>query len=176
MLKFWIISLAALPFVAWLFSRVPQKIMPQLVIGGTEQIIVQWREALIAYQKDHGKFPEELQDRNFEQALVESLTGDNPAKKSYLNLATVRINHTVPMDGWENSLYFDPLKNGDLTHIQSGGPDGIWGTPDDIDSKNLRQRNLPPPEDPSDDRARPKSKTATKNPTAEPASEPEPEP
>jgi Type II secretion system (T2SS), protein G len=168
MTKSWLISLAALPLVVWLFLRVPQKIIPQLLNDGTEQIIVQWREALTAYKKDHGKFPEQQEGLNFEQSMVECLTGNNPDKKRYLNPATVRISHTLPVDGWDTSLYFDPLSNGDMAHIRSSGPDGVLGTPDDIDSKNLRQRNLAAPDDPTDDRAKSKAKTATKNSDTEP--------
>jgi hypothetical protein len=174
MIKYWILSVAAIPLVAWLFSRVPQKIMPQLVAGGTEQIIVQWRDGLAAYKKDHGKFPQQVEGRNFEQSLLEALAGKNPDKKIYLDPATVSIDHTVPVDGWKNSLYFDPLHNGDMTHIQSSGADGILGTADDIDSKSLRQRNLAAPEDPNEERSKSKGKAAPKN-TA-PTPEPEPEP
>jgi hypothetical protein len=180
MIKFWIISLPAMLLVYWLFARVPRSIMPQMQVGGTEQIMVAWRDSLGAYKKDYGTFPEAMEDRTYEQAMVERLAGENPEKKQYLNPALVRINHTVPVDGWDNYLQFDPLQNGDRSHLRSSGPDGVFGTPDDIDSVNLRQRNLPAPEDPSEDRPKFKSKTKTtaKNPAAEPASEPasEPEP
>lgn len=161
--------MAAIPLVAWLFNRVPQRIVPTMVTGGTEQVIVQWRDALQAYHKDVGKFPGQLEGMNAGQSLIASLTSVNPGNQQYLDPATVIMSHTVPVDGWDRELRFDPEQTGDLAHIISDGADGIYKTADDMDSRNLQQRNLPAPPDPNDE-GRPKSKQKPATPTPVPAS------
>ena len=172
MLKFWILALAAIPLVAWLFNRVPQQIVPKMVTDGTEQVLVQWRDALQAYHKDVGKFPEQLENMNGGQSLMASLTSVNPGKKQYLDPGAVILFHTVPVDGWQRELRFDPEQNGNMAHIISDGPDGIANTADDIDSRNLQQRNLPVPPDPAEE-GKPKAKQKPAATTA-PVEEPQP--
>ena len=158
MTKSWILALAAIPLVVWLFLRVPRNIMPTMVTNGTEQILAQWRDALLDFKKDNGKFPERNEERNFGESIMGSLTEDNPLKKIYLDISSVRISQTVPVDGWDTPLTFDPDGNGDMAHIISNGPDGVYQTADDIDSLKVPQRHLPVPPDPSDDKAKSKAK------------------
>jgi hypothetical protein len=186
MMKSWFIALAALPLVAWLFVRVPQKIMPVMLAGGTEQMIAQWRDALLAYKQDHGKFPVQKEELNFGESLISCLTEENPLGQPYLDLDSVVIRQTLPMDGWNNPLRFDPDNTGDDAHIISAGPDGIFNTADDISSRDVKQRHLPVPVDPaSEGRSKPKTKSApstkpapnaTPSPAAQPAAEPAPAP
>lgn len=160
MLKSWILALAAIPLVAWLFARVPRTILPTMVAQGTEQILAQWRDAMLDYKKDNGKFPERSTELNFGESIMGALTEDNPLKKVYLDTSSVRVSQTVPLDGWDSPLTFDPDGNGDMSHIISSGPDGVYKTADDIDSLKVKQRNLPVPPDPSEDKPKSKAKAA----------------
>ncbi len=137
MTKSWLLAGAFIPLVVWVFARVPQRILPQMMTTGTTQIIIQWRDALAAYHEEFGHYPEALEGRTQEDSRAFALSGTNPKSKKFLDLSSVVIHYAYPMDGWDHKLHFDPDKTGDDTHIISDGPDGLPHTADDIDSAHL---------------------------------------
>jgi Type II secretion system (T2SS), protein G len=162
MYKFWILGLLSLSLVGWLFLRMPREIH-KMVSGGTEQVLAQWRDAMLAYKADQGHFPSIKEDRNLGESLLDALAPSEGDEKIYLDRTTVSSSGSLPVDGWGNFLTFDPLQNGDLSHVVSSGPDGIPGNGDDIDSQRVPQRNLPVPPDPNEEaRSKGKAKVKTK--------------
>lgn len=155
MLKSWLIVIVLIPLLGWALTRPMRKtVMPDLLNRGTEQILAQWRDALLAYKADEGQFPPADSKVTMEEIRMAALTVDNKAKKEYLDWDAVAFAGLIPIDAWGTHLIFDPLRNGDQSHILSAGPDKIVGTPDDLDSLNVTNLHLPPPVDPNDDKVR----------------------
>lgn len=153
-MKSWFLAFAAVAVAAYfLINPFRTVAMPRLLRGGTEQIIAQWKDAMLAYKADEGEFPPVDPEMEPTDSYIFHLTGENKLKKEYLDRNSVRIHIFVPKDGWDRPLIFDPEKKGDLSRIVSMGEDGIHGTPDDIDSLNVKQRHIPVPADLVDERA-----------------------
>ena len=155
MLKSWLIVIVLVPLLGWALMRPMRKtVMPDLLNRGTEQILAQWRDALLAYKADEGQFPPaDLKDTP-EESRMAALTGENKAQKEYLDRDGVAFAGIIPIDAWETHLFFDPMRTGDPSHILSAGPDKMINTSDDLDSTNVTNLHLPPPVDPNDDKVR----------------------
>lgn len=153
-MKSWLLAFALIPILGWILVRpIRNTVLPQLVREGTDQILAQWRDALLAYKADEGQFPplenqlaEDGRIMGEDEARMAALLYRNKAEKAYLDKTSVRLEFAVQgIDPWQTPLAFDPLKNGDQSHIVSAGPDLQFGTADDIDSRNAIQRNLEVP-------------------------------
>ena len=155
MLKSWLIVIVLVPLLGWALMRPMHKtVMPDLLNRGTEQILAQWRDALLAYKADEGQFPSADLKDTMEESRIAALTGDNKAKKDYLDRDAVANAGVIPIDAWGTHLFFDPTRMGDQSHILSAGPDKMLGTPDDLDSTNVTNLHLPAPADPTDEKVR----------------------
>ena len=76
--------------------------------------------------------------------VVEALTGKNPHKLVFLSPRHPALNeHLELIDRWGNPFRFHPL-SGSIMEFSSAGPDGNFGTADDITLQNAE----PPPEKP----------------------------
>ena len=76
--------------------------------------------------------------------VVEALTGKNPHKLVFLNPRHPALNQNLELiDRWGNPFRFHPL-SGSIMEISSAGPDGNFGTADDITLQDAE----PPPEEP----------------------------
>ena len=158
MLKSWLLVIVLVPLLGWALTRPIRKtVMPDLLTRGTEQILAQWRDALLAYKTDEGQFPPGDLKETVNESRMSALTEDNKAQKEYLDRDGVAFAGLIPIDAWETHLIFDPMRNGDQSHILSAGPDKIVGTPDDLDSTNVTNLHLPVPVDPNDERVRRKA-------------------
>lgn len=158
MLKSWLIVIVLVPLLGWALTRPMRKtVMPDLLNRGTEQILAQWRDALLAYKADEGQFPPGNIKETLNESRTAALTGDNKAQKDYLERDGVAFAGVIPIDAWETHLIFDPLRNGDQSHVLSAGPDKMAGTPDDLDSTNITNLHLPVPVDPNDEKVRRKA-------------------
>lgn len=155
-MKSWLLTFALIPFLAWiLIHPMKDKVMPELLRGGTEQILAQWRDAMVAFKAEEGEFPQMIEGFTKDESRFTVLTGQNKAQKEYLDRHSIKmIVGSKPVDAWETQLVFDPQNTGDQTHIISAGPDLTIGTEDDIDSLKVTQRNLPVPVELLDDKTR----------------------
>ena len=155
MLKSWLIVIVLIPLLGWALTRPMRKtVMPDLLTRGTEQILAQWRDALLAYKADEGQFPPAETKETMNESRMAALSGENKAKKEYLDRGGVAFAGMIPIDAWETLLFFDPMRTGDQSRILSAGPDRMINTPDDLDSANVTNLHLPPPVDPNDDKVR----------------------
>ncbi len=166
----WLIAFAVAAAAAWfLVLPMHQRILPQMLRTGTEQMIAQWRDAMLAYKADHGSFPPGDLASMKEESWINALHRQNKLEKLYIDKYSIRTRHVVPVDGWDNALFFDYDGTGDLSNIRSAGPDGKFGTGDDIVSRDCPQRNIPVPEDLLDQSARRKKDAEKKKDEAEAA-------
>lgn len=146
MLKSWLLALGVIAVSGWALLRPMQHtVMPKLLLGGTEQILAKWRDALTAYKEDEGQFPPSNLKSSVGESRLAALTGENAAKKTYLDRNGSALDNFTAIDAWDEPLVFDPEKTGDLTHIVSPGPDRIYGTADDLDSRAVKNLQLPLP-------------------------------
>ena len=148
MLKSWLLALGVIAVSSWALLRPMQHtVVPHLLHGGTEQILAQWRDALNAYKADEGQFPPTDLKSSVGESRLAALTGENAAKKDYLDRNSVAIatNNFAAVDAWYLPLSFDPEKTGDFAHVVSSGPDRTFGTADDIDSRAVKNLHLTPP-------------------------------
>ena len=83
-------------------------------ITATRATMVAVRLGIGQYEMEHGKLPD---------TLSELVDGDT----HYLD------QETVPLDQWESEFKY--YRRGDLVKIHSAGPDGVFGTDDDIINK-----------------------------------------
>lgn len=155
-MKSWLLTFALIPFLGWiLIHPMKDKVMPELLRGGTEQILAQWRDAMIAFKADEGAFPQMIEGFTKDESRFTGLTGQNKAQKEYLDRHSIRVVlGSKPVDAWETQLVFDPQNTGDQTHIVSAGLDLVIGTEDDIDSLKVPQRNLAVPVELLDEKSR----------------------
>lgn len=142
-MKYWLLAITLVVLSGWILVRSMQRtVMPGVLRSGTEQILALWRDAMLAYQKDEGRFPplDGNGEKSSDHLRLDALTGDNKAEKEYLVYSSIRtIIDVIPVDAWETPLHFDPQ---DASHITSAGPDLTMGTADDIDSRNVKTRNI----------------------------------
>ena len=158
MLKSWLLVIVLVPLLGWALTRPMRKsAMPDLLTRGTEQILAQWRDALLAYKADEGQFPPEEDKGSSTESRLAALTTENKAQKEYLDRDSVAFAGVIPIDAWGTHLFFDLTRTGDQSHVTSAGPDKMLGTPDDLDSTNVTNLHLPVPVDPNDERVRRKA-------------------
>lgn len=145
-MKYWLLAITLVMVSGWMLVRSVQRtVMPGMLRSGTEQILAIWRDAMLAYEKDEGKFPPLEGQGAVDHARMGALTGNNKAKKEYLAYSSVRtIIDVVPVDAWETPLQFDPK---DPSHVISAGPDLKVGTADDIDSRTVKTRDIRLPQE-----------------------------
>ena len=158
MVKSWLMVIILVPVLGWALTRPMRRtVMPDLLNRGTEQILAQWRDALLAYKADEGQFPPEDIKETMNESRMAALSGENKAKKEYLDRDGVAFAGLIPIDAWETHLFFDPMHTGDQSHILSAGPDKMINTADDLDSTNVTNLHLAVPVDSNDDKVRRKS-------------------
>jgi hypothetical protein len=86
--------------------------------------------AVQAYKTEYGALPRNPGN----QVLIKTLTGSNPRKIEFISLKHWELNSRYEMvDAWGTPFRFIFTTSGDI-RVQSPGADGIWGTPDDLNS------------------------------------------
>jgi hypothetical protein len=108
-------------------------VWPSAKRSGTAGIAYVIEDALEQYKADEGNYPAETDNA----AVVKALYGLNPRKKDYLVGMESIIRQGQFTDYWRNPLKIE-FPPGDRARVTSAGPDGNFGTPDDVNSQDLR--------------------------------------
>jgi hypothetical protein len=143
----WVLGFACLAGGYWVLTVPPREAEKKKLASSTEHFLYLLREGMRAYKADFGAFPEREIYGMLEESFVKSLAGLNDKQKVYLIPTAVRTEFLTPMDSWGQKLVFDPSNKGAYDEIVSAGPDGQFGTADDLSSLNARARKITPPKE-----------------------------
>jgi hypothetical protein len=144
---YWALGLACLAGGYWVLTVPPKLAEEKKLASSTEHFLYLLRESMRAYKADFGAFPEREIYGMLEESFVKSLAGLNDKQKAYLIPAAIRTEFLTPVDSWGQKLLFDPSNKGAYDEIVSPGPDGSFGTADDLNSLNARAREITPPKE-----------------------------
>lgn len=142
MWKFWIVSLIAVAACAGVLTReIRDGVIPGFLKNANEEMVADWKAGLLLRHKETGTWPEWTDGKLFSEQIY-ILVGPDGRRipGGYMHGRQSSYN---PDSGHVLDVFKNPMKitfQGDDCHVASAGPDGAWGTADDVTSDNVKER------------------------------------
>lgn len=144
MWKFWILSLLAIAACAGVLTQVIRDgVIPGFLKNANEEMVADWKAGLLLRYKETGTWPDQTDAKLFSEHMYFLVGPDGRRiQGGYMHGRESSYNQNT---GKVVDVFKNPMKltlQDDQCLVTSAGPDGVWGTGDDVSSDNVKERYL----------------------------------
>lgn len=142
-MKFWLLAILTISAsAAALVWTMREKVIPGFIQHANEEMVADWHDGLVDYHKDTKSWPDTANPAVFAQQMFTVIAaGGVRVSAGYMHGRQYNFEAAT---GHMLDIHQRPMKvdfTGDTCEVRSSGADGVWGTADDVSSKNVTGRH-----------------------------------